>query len=225
MAFTLTMVYDEAMTMNRQFIKNFLKLCLAQNMQQILDSSYKDYHVKGFNSIILSRSKNLTIRLYICRPYETELNSSNDHILVHNHGFDFQTQVLTGYMENAVYDLSPTRTAEGVWHQYIYESALKNREQKMTLTFLKQVYLELTQLQRVEAGSSYFLRHHQFHRIFVPNDRLVSMLFWQHQKINHTPIIFSKVSQPEVFSTADLYNRFSGETEIHTLINSVMETL
>ncbi|HEY9598639.1 MAG TPA: hypothetical protein V6D33_13310 [Cyanophyceae cyanobacterium] len=211
--------------MDTAFIKNLLQLSLGQNLSWMIKSSYKNYHVKGFNSIILFQSDNLTIRLYICKPGETQLNPYNDNILVHNHRFDFQTQVLTGYMENAVYEPSETETEEGVWYKYLYESALKNHEHKMRLELLDKTYLNLTKIERVEAGSSYFLRHDEFHRIFVPDDRLVSMLFWQHQKVENIPIIFSKVPQPENFPTEGLYNRFADEIEIRDLINLVIEHL
>ena len=82
--------------MDKAFFKNLLNLSLEKNLQQMVEESYKDYHVRGFNSIILSRSNTLTLRLYVCKPGDTELNPDNDEILVHNHGFDFQTQVLTG---------------------------------------------------------------------------------------------------------------------------------
>ncbi len=211
--------------MDKEFIKNLLNLCLDQNIQQMLDKSYKDYHVKGFNSIILACSESLTLRLYVCCPGETELNSENDNILVHNHSFDFQTQVLTGYIENAIYEISKTNEIGEIWYQYIYTSALINNTQEMNLKLVEKAYLTLTQLQKVEAGASYFLRHHELHRIFVPTDRLVSMLFWQHQKIEHTPVIFSKVPQPEIFPIAGLYNRFSEEKEIRNLVHLVIESL
>ncbi len=60
--------------MDKAFIKNLLTLCLEQNLQQMLQNSYRNYHVKGFNSLILSRSNTLTLRLYICKPGETEQN-------------------------------------------------------------------------------------------------------------------------------------------------------
>ncbi|MGK7890142.1 MAG: hypothetical protein AB4042_12475 [Leptolyngbyaceae cyanobacterium] len=211
--------------MDKKFLENLLKLCLEQNLQLMLDKSYKDYHVKGFNSLILSHSENLTIRLYVCKPGETELNPGNDNILVHNHSFDFQTQVLTGYMENAVYEVSKNDENEGVWYKYVYESALENQDHLMKLRFLEKVHLSLTKLQKIDAGSSYFLYRDEFHRIFVPQDRLVSMLFWQHQKVKQTPIIFSKVSQSEIFSTEGLYNRFSGEAELYDLIDLVIKNL
>jgi len=213
--------------MDRAFIKNLLQLSLDQNLHWMIKSSYKDYHVKGFNSIILFQAINLTIRLYVCQPGATELNPNNDNILVHNHSFDFQTQVLTGYMENAVYEPSENETKEGAWYKYLYESALKNNHNypKRNLNFLDKTYLNLSQIERVETGSSYFLHHDEFHRIFVPNDRLVTMLFWQHQKVENIPIIFSKVPQPENFPTEGLYNRFSDEAEIRDLIYLVIENL
>jgi len=140
--------------MDKKFIKNLLKICLEQNIQQLVEDSYKNYHVKGFNSIILSRAPNLTLRLYICKPGETELNPNNDGVLVHNHSFDFQTQVLTGYMENAVYEPSNVETDQGVWYKYIYESALKSNDNIMRLKFLDETYLKLTEINRVAADSS-----------------------------------------------------------------------
>jgi hypothetical protein len=128
-------------------------------------------------------------------------------------------------MENAVYEPSETETEEGAWYKYLYQSALKNNEQKMKLEFIDKTYLNLTQIERVESGSSYFLRHNEFHRIFVPDDRLVAMLFWQHQKVENTPIIFSKIPQPETFTTEGLYNRFADETEIRDLIQLVSKNL
>jgi hypothetical protein len=211
--------------MDKEFIKNLLDLCLDQNIQQMLDKSYKDYHVKGFNSIILACSESLTLRLYVCCPGETALNSENDNILVHNHSFDFQTQVLAGYIENAIYKISENNQTGEIWYQYIYESALRNETQEMRLEFAKETCLTLTQLQKVHAGSSYFLRCHELHRIFVPADRLVAMLFWQHQKIEQIPMIFSKVPQLEIFPTAGLYNRFSEEKEIRNLVHLVIESL
>ncbi|MEO1093537.1 MAG: hypothetical protein AAFX01_01390 [Cyanobacteria bacterium J06638_28] len=211
--------------MDKAFAKNFLQLCLDQNHPQMLAKSYQDYHVKGFNSIILTSAENLTIRLYICLPGETALNPNNDNILVHNHSFDFQTQVLIGYLENAVYETSKVTTQEGVWHKYIYESALNNTTGEMKLKFIEETPLELVKLQHVEAGASYCLHHHELHRIFVPNDRLVAMLFWQHRKIEQTPLIFSKVAQPEVFPTTGLYNRFASKKEIRDLVHLVIENL
>lgn len=211
--------------MDKAFAKNFLKLCLDQNQQHMLAKSYKDYHVKGFNSIILNSSENLTIRLYVCLPGETTLNSNNDNVLVHNHSFDFQTQVLIGYMENAIYEASVIKTQEGIWHKYIYESALSNTTREMRLKFVEQTPLELVKLQHVEAGASYCLHHQELHRIFVPDDQLVAMLFWQHCKVEQTPLIFSKVAQPEVFPTTGLYNRFASEKEIRDLVHLVIENL
>jgi len=62
-------------------------------MDIILSKSFRNYHVKGFNSIILDQSPRCMLRLYVCRPNETELNEKNNNLLIHNHGFDFQTQV------------------------------------------------------------------------------------------------------------------------------------
>ncbi|MGD1904885.1 MAG: hypothetical protein ACFB0C_02690 [Leptolyngbyaceae cyanobacterium] len=208
------------------FFKTLIASCLNDNLDQMLTTAYRDYHVPGFNSLILSQSPALTLRLYVCKPGETALRPDNDQILVHNHSFDFQTQVLLGHMENAVYEVVATPTAQTEpWYQYTYASALLRDDHTMRLKSLGQVPFILSRLERVAAGQSYRLRHPELHRIFVPSDRLVARLFWQHRRIDQTPLIFSRIPQPEVFPTRDLYNRFNSVAELKDLIYLVLDRL
>jgi hypothetical protein len=212
--------------MDSHFFKNLLNFCLSNRLDQMLATAYRDYHVPGFNSIILSQSPTLTLRLYVCKPGETALRPDNDQVLVHNHGFDFQTQVLLGYMENAVYEVPPAQAAQAEsWYQYTYESALLRDDHTMRLQFLGQVPFVMCRLERVAAGQSYALRHPELHRIFVPSDRLVAMLFWQHRRVKQTPLIFSRVPQPEIFPTQHLYNRFESTAALKDLIHLVIDQL
>ncbi len=212
--------------MDTHFIKTLLSLCLGDNLDQMLATAYRDYHVAGFNSIILSQSPTLTLRLYVCKPGETALHPDNDQILVHNHSFDFQTQVLLGYMENAVYTVVEAPSAQAKpWYQYTYESAVLRDDHTMRLQFLNQTPLMLNRLERVAAGQSYGLHHDELHRIFVPSDRLVAMLFWQHRRVEQTPLIFSKVPQPQIFPTQDLYHRFDSAAELKDLVHLVIDHL
>lgn len=210
--------------MDTTFAKTFLSLCLAQSLPQMVAKSYRHYHVRGFNSIILSASPELTLRLYMCLPGETELRPENDRILVHNHGFDFQTQVLVGHMENVVYAVKPAPSAAPPWYQYRYDSALKNEAHQMRLTPMGPVPLTEVQRQRVEAGQSYFLQHQELHRIFVPADRLVAMLFWQHARVEQDPWLFSPVPLPEIFPTEGLYERLEQE-DLRALVQLVIDAL
>jgi hypothetical protein len=74
------------------------------------------------------------LRLYVCKPGETALRPDNDQILVHNHKFDFQTQVLLGYVDNVVYEMPADQTAPAEsWYQYTYESALRRDDHTMRL--------------------------------------------------------------------------------------------
>ncbi|MDA0865628.1 MAG: hypothetical protein O2890_04300 [Cyanobacteria bacterium] len=212
--------------MDTHFIKNLLTLCLSENLNQMLATAYRNYHVPGFNSIILSQSPTLTLRLYVCKPGETALRPDNDQILVHNHSFDFQTQVLLGYMENAVYEGVEASAGQAEpWYQYTYESAVLRDDHTMRLKLLNQTPLTRSRLERVVAGQSYGLRHDELHRIFVPSDRPVAMLFWQHRRIEQTPLIFSKVPQPEIFPTQDLYHRFDSAAELKDLVHLVIDHL
>jgi len=208
------------------FVKTLLGLCLAQNLPQMVAKSYRHYHVRGFNSIILAAAPELALRLYVCLPGETDLRPDNDHIFVHNHSFDFQTQVLVGHMDNALYEVQPTPCPEvPLWYQYRYASALKNSTRQMGLTPLGQVPLAEVRRRRVKAGESYFLRHPELHRIYVPADRLVAMLFWQHAKVDQVPLLFSPAPLPEILPTAGLYQRFAGEAELGALVQLVIDAL
>ena len=214
--------------MDRLFTRNLIARLAEENFDFILRKSLKDYHVFGFNSLVLHKSEKLTLRLCVCEPGQTQLNNTrdpaNNTLMIHNHRFDFECQALCGYMENLTYVETKVATDQGEWLKYHYHSALLDPAREMRVDYLNKSFLALEKVECVDEGQSYALQHHQLHRIMVPSDRLLIMLFWQHETKNNLPILFSNHSLPAKPDITGLYNCFN-KSELKRMLEMVLENL
>lgn len=75
-------------------IHQFLnRLAQNANPENLVASSIKDYHVKGFDYICLHRSPDLTVKLYF---FDGDINQMSEVVNPHDHRYDFDTHVITG---------------------------------------------------------------------------------------------------------------------------------
>lgn len=183
----------------------FIRQLYNENREWIHQNALRDYHVKGFNSIVLAKSPQLTIRLYVCFPDEHELDDPFDNtLLVHDHSFDFECTTLAGYMANFTYDELPGEN----WYKYEYQSALKEGQGTMSFIPLGRCNLEVVNAETVYPGESYYFDSRSLHKIAVPKDLFVSMLFWEYSHIEKPSLLYSmEPLDPEV-EPDGLYNRF-----------------
>jgi hypothetical protein len=199
-----------------------------KNWDVLLSLALKNYHVPGFNSIILKRTPALTLRLYVCKPGESSLSESlspdNNTLWIHNHRFFFRCQTLAGWMKNLVYSESETTTDQGQWFKYKYKSALASADERMHLAALGRVNLALEQVEDVPAGFCYQMLPEQLHRILVPNDELVIMLFWEHEKVEIVQQLYSKRELPASPETTSSNQKFKPD-ELRELLDLVLERL
>jgi hypothetical protein len=86
------------------------------------------------------------------------------------------------------------------------------------------VNLSLDSLQRVEEGDSYMMRPEQLHKILVPSDQLVVMLFWEHAKVQIDQKLYSRYELPEVSSTDGTNLRFT-QVELRRILDVVVSAL
>lgn len=212
----------------RAFYRNLIRRLTKENFSAILSHSLGNCHVKGFNSIFLLRNEALSLRLYVCRPGETALHKGldpNDPTLwIHNHRFYFQCQTLLGWMENLTYSESASPTDQGVWNKYRYQSALAANSNQARLICEGQVNLSLDKVHRVGADEFYAFEADQLHRIVVPNDEYVIMLFWEHARVENIPYAYTKESLPETPCMTGLYTPYT-EAALRALIDEVLEKL
>lgn len=214
--------------MNKEFARSLIHNALTTKFPFLLAHALKNFQVIGFNSILLAKSENLVLRLYICKPGETHLDNSLDQndntLMIHNHRFFFQSEVLVGWMANLLYSESAMATEAGRWFKYGYSSALMSADGRMHLVPEGQKHLSLDSVEFVHEGGFYEMKPAQLHKILVPNDRMVVILFWEHEKVQIDQKLYSRYPQPESPGTDGMNQRFSGD-ELHGLLVQVLEAL
>lgn len=214
--------------MDKKFARSLIHNALTTRFPAVLEHALKNFHVSGFNSILLSKSDDLVLRLYVSKPGDSCLHNSLDQndntLLIHNHRFFFQSEVVLGWMANLLYSESHTHTEAGDWFKYGYSSALMSADGRMHLRDEGRVHLSLDSVQYVREGEFYQMQPVQLHKILVPNDRMVVMLFWEHMKVNIAQKLYSKYALPESPSTDGMNQRFSC-AELRDLLGLVLDAL
>ncbi len=214
--------------MDKTFARSLIHNALTTKFPFLLTHALKNFHVIGFNSILLAKSEDLVLRLYVCKPGESHLANSLDQndntLMIHNHRFFFQSEVLLGWMANLLYTEAAQATEAGQWFKYGYSSALMSVDRQMHLVPEGKVHLSLDAVQNVGEGDFYEMQPAQLHKILVPNDRMVVMLFWEHTKVQIEQKLYSRYALPESPSTGGMNQRFS-DHELHETLNQVLEAL
>ena len=69
-------------------------------MDEIIASSFFDFHVKGFDYICLKRTPSKTLKIYF---FDGDVNALPEVVAPHDHRYQFTTTVLCGDVGNTVY--------------------------------------------------------------------------------------------------------------------------
>ncbi len=211
-----------------KFARRLIENTVRTNFSFVLANALENFQVIGFNSILLHRSDDLVLRLYVCEPGKSNLDKSLDQddntLLIHNHRFYFQCQTLFGWMANLTYSESQERTEAGRWFKYGYKSAITSNDGMMRLSLEDSVNLSLDSVEYIEEGDSYELQPEQLHKILVPSDRLVVMLFWEHAKVQIDQKLYSRCVMPLCSPTRDTNLQFA-EPELRRVLSVVTAAL
>jgi hypothetical protein len=205
----------------------FIRRLFESNYDFALANSFKDFHVKGFNSILLSQSPQLTLRLYVARPYQTDLNDrDNDNLLIHNHRFDFLSQTLYGSMSNISYVNSERDFGAQNYHFYNYKTPISKEGVGSDIEVTNhRVYTLRPEPKYVPQGNSYFFKKEWFHKIEVPRSFWTVILFSEYSKAEgHECLIGAHKPLPDRISTEGLYGRFT-RMELNDLMGEVFHLL
>lgn len=210
-----------------RYTSNLITAAMS-NWDELLARSLKHYLVPGFNSIILRHSPSLTLRLYVLKPGESSLAGSlspaNNVLWIHNHNFAFRCQTIVGWMKNLLYSEVSCSTDQGAWFKYNYQSALKSSDGRMHLCAQGPVNLALNEVEYVPKGFYYEMQPQQLHRILVPEDDLVVLLFWQYQKVPITQQLYSNKELEPSPDLTGLNQKFNSE-ELRALLEMVLARL
>ena len=71
------------------------------NLDEAIASSFRDYHVKGFDYLCLKRSPKITDKIYF---FDGDVSNLSEVVNPHDHRYPFMTRVLAGRSQNSMYE-------------------------------------------------------------------------------------------------------------------------
>jgi hypothetical protein len=205
-------------------IRPFLYNLIHENWDFVLGHALKNFHVPGFNSLLLMQAPELTVRLYLIRPGECPaLADINDNqLLIHNHRFSFESMTLCGRVQNRRFQ-EVVLPADS-YDRYEYFSAL---EEKHRLDFQERVYLQGAEVEEIEEGTSYSMLSWELHRIALPQDQFTAILFMEHTRQEIPALLYSQVPltpENDPCALPELYQHFE-EAELQALVQEFFKHL
>ncbi|MDE2096551.1 MAG: hypothetical protein KGL39_04835 [Patescibacteria group bacterium] len=75
-----------------------------QVLQRVIDTSYRNFHAKGFDYVCLRRSDDWTVKVYF---FDGDMRDNPEVVCPHDHRYDFRSVVLAGEVTNLRYRAIP----------------------------------------------------------------------------------------------------------------------
>lgn len=176
--------------------------------ESMLENSFKDYHVKGFDYICLSRTPELTRKVYFFDGITEELP---EVVAPHDHRYAFFTHVLAGSVINFKYKPSDDEDAE-VMQRFHYRTPLNGgngftwmAEQKMKM-FSWSGYLR--------GAPPYNMGAHEIHTIRTKPNTILLLEQGRDDAVEHTTT-WTRSKEP--INLSGLYNKFTADELIRRL--------
>jgi hypothetical protein len=178
-----------------------------QELQAILDNSFKDFHVKGFDYICLKRSWERTDKFYF---FEGEVAQAPEVVHPHDHRYDFISKVLAGRVTNFHYVYDPD--GEPI-EEFAYRTPLLGGN---GFTWKQSTRLKRTRANDYSWGQMYWMAHTDFHTIRVtPSTVLHLVQFHDMVPPDMATKCFSKEREP--INLSGLYNKFTADEALRRI--------
>ena len=134
------------------------------SVEEVIQHSFMNYHVKGFHYLNVRRSANLTMKLYF---FEGDVATLPEVVAPHDHRYDFRTTVVRGVVENRLYEV-PERQRMArkrcLFQKFAYRTPLNGGS---GFTWVGEEYLTPFCDARYAAGQSYIMGAEQLHTIQI----------------------------------------------------------
>lgn len=168
----------------------------------VIENSFKDYHVKGFDYICLKRSPEETIKIYF---FDGDVANMSEVVNPHDHRYDFTTHVLAGSSQNITFEEDPNGT---VYQGFDFRTPLNGGN---GFAFKKESRLSETNRVSYAAGQRYHFRAEQLHTIRVASSQTILCLqqFEDRRAIGDATSTFTQDREPP--SLTGLYSRFKAD--------------
>ncbi|OHT91294.1 hypothetical protein BKG70_00745 [Mycobacteroides chelonae] len=182
------------------------------DMESVLEHSYKDYHVKGFDYLCLHRSEGLTLKAYF---FEGDVQNASEVVNPHNHRYDFHTTCLSGAVENRWYRSYPfgfnRDTRPQRYNMFEWRTPL-NGGDGFTLT--GEITLQNHRSMQCSRGEGYEMAADELHTIQILEPDTVLLLV-QHEDVvpvNQPTLTFTQSVEPP--DLPGLYNKFNADQAV-----------
>lgn len=177
-------------------------------MDDVIQNSFKDYHVRGFDYLCLKRSPWETLKVYF---FDGDVSSMPEVVTPHDHRYDFSTTVLAGRSENVWYqdaEIKSSRRYGGeVFERFEYRSKLVDPD---SFGFVHAGTVKLRETNRTSfgPGQTYDMFHDEIHTIrMVENETILALVQYEDRVTDQPTQAFFRGK--ETPSLSGLYEKFT----------------
>lgn len=187
-------------------------------MAEVIENSFFDYHVKGFDYVCLRRSPQETVKLYF---FDGDVSKMAEVVNPHDHRYDFDTICIAGEVENRTYAEAPGlgETPPGaVFQQFAYRTPLNGGN---GFEWKRETRLIQTGTIRRAASGAYRMRFDEIHTIQLLQPETVLGLVQYEDRVTDAPTMtFTRDREPP--SLDGLYRKPSAD-EVRARLKRLQE--
>lgn len=181
-------------------------------IEQMIEHSYRNFHVKGFDYVCLKRSPRHTRKAYF---FDGAVSQLPEVVNPHDHRYHFTTQVIAGVMSNSTYTEVGMGHPDGVpYHRFSWDTPLNGGS---GFKFEKTTNLVEMRRYRYTPGEVYLMRAEELHTIRMHAEGTVILLDQFEDVVpvgTPTSTFMHDRAPPEM---SGLYERFSPDQLIRRL--------
>ena len=174
-----------------------------EQLQQMLDTSFRNFHQKGFDYLCLKRDPaGQTIKVYF---FDDNIRLGTDLVSPHDHRYVFHTRVLAGAISNSFYEED---VYGDVYNEFLWRTPLLGGNGH---EWSKETRLLETERRVMRAGEEYTMQVHQLHTIRVHRPGTVIELTCEPSVVpRHLPTR-TFIHDREAPKLNGLYDRFTAD--------------
>lgn len=177
------------------------------NIEEICRNSYRDFHVKGFDYLCLTRRPELTRKVYF---FEGNLSQLPELVVPHDHRYDFQTTVLSGSLINKRYTDSLGPNPKGdvqTFNEFEYMTPLNGGD---GFSWKRETEMVCIHRHAYNRGGTYFSLYNSIHTLDILQEGTVILLEQGRDLVpENKPTRAFKTESREAPSLDGLYDRMT----------------
>lgn len=187
------------------------------DIDEVIANSYKNFHSKGLDYICISRTPELTVKLYF---FDGDASKLPEVVNPHDHRYDFDTLCIAGEVENIWYR-QDKYLGRGPFQVFDYRTPLNGGD---GFTWVAETRLAERERVSFKPGGRYSMRAEELHTIRMRASETVIML---QQWVDVVPVdvptqTFCRGFDREPPSVSGLYDEFTAD-EIGSRLTRLQE--